>query len=155
MIGRGYGLSVFADACTRLRQAGLTVVVHVILGLPGEDRKMMMETVDYVGRIPADGIKLQLLHILKGTGLAAMYEREPFHVLSLEEYADLVTESIARLPGEVVIHRISGDGPKSLLMEPAWSGSKRLVLNTIAKKFRENGLYQGIFWGKNVQKSVF
>lgn len=66
-----------------------------------------------------------------------------------------MTESIARLPGEVVIHRVSGDGPKSLLLEPAWSGSKRLVLNTIAKKFRENGLYQGIFWGKNVQKSVF
>lgn len=154
-IGRGYALPVFEDACARLRQAGLTVVVHVILGLPGEDRGMMLDTVEYVGRIPADGIKLQLLHILKGTALAAMYEKKPFHVLSLEEYADLVTESIARLPESVVIHRISGDGPKSLLLEPAWSGNKRLVLNTIGKKFRENGLYQGLYYEKNVQNSVF
>ena len=154
-IGRGYRLPVFEDGYRRLKEAGLTVVVHVILGLPGESRAMMLETVDYVGEIGADGIKLQLLHILKGTQLAAMYEKAPFKVLSLEEYTDLVVQSVARLPPNVVIHRISGDGPKNLLIEPAWSGNKRLVLNTIGKKFRENGLYQGIFHGKSVQNSVF
>ncbi len=154
-IGRGYELPVFEDAYRRLKKAGITVVVHVILGLPGENREMMLETVDYLGRIPADGIKLQLLHILKGTRLALVYETEPFKILSLEEYTDLVVEAIARLPQSVVIHRISGDGPKALLVEPLWSGNKRLVLNTIGKKFRENGLYQGIFHGKYVQNSVF
>lgn len=155
-IGRGYELAVFEDAYRRLKEdGGLTVVVHVILGLPGETREMMLETVEYVGRILADGIKLQLLHILRGTRLAAMYEREPFHVLSLEEYADLVVESIARLPESVVIHRISGDGPRQLLVEPVWSAHKRLVLNTIAKKFRENGVYQGIFQEKYVKIGVF
>lgn len=154
-IKRGYELPVFEDAYKRLKEAGLTVVVHVILGLPGETKEMMTQTVDYLGRIPIDGIKLQLLHILKGTGLAAIYERDPFPVLSLEEYTDLVVELIARLPQSVVVHRISGDGPKALLVEPAWSGNKRLVLNTIGKKFRENGLYQGIFHGKYVKNSVF
>jgi len=154
-IGRGYKLPVFEDAYKRLKEAGLTVVVHVILGLPGETREMMLETVDYLGRIPADGIKLQMLHILKGTRLASMYEADPFPMFSLEEYTDLVVESIARLPQSVVIHRVSGDGPKPLLIGPAWSGNKRLVLNTIGKKFRENGLYQGIFHGKYMQNSVF
>lgn len=154
-INRGYGLPVFEDAYKRLKEAGITVVVHVILGLPGETRDMMLETVDYLGAIPADGIKLQLLHILKRTRLAEMYEKEPFKVFSLEEYTDLIVECIARLPQSVVIHRISGDGPKSILLAPAWSGNKRLVLNTIGRKLRENSLYQGIFQGKTVQNSVF
>lgn len=154
-IGRGYELPVFDDAVFRLKKAGLTVVVHVILGLPGESRQQMLETVDYVGRMEADGIKLQLLHILKGTRLASVYQKDPFPLLSFDGYVDLVTEAIARLPGSVVIHRVSGDGPKGLLMEPKWSGNKRMVLNAIAKKFRENGLYQGVFWEKYVQNSVF
>lgn len=154
-IGRGYELPVFDDAVFRLKKAGLAVVVHVILGLPGESRQQMLETVDYVGRMEADGIKLQLLHILKGTRLASVYQKDPFPLLSFDGYVDLVTEAIARLPGSVVIHRVSGDGPKGLLMEPKWSGNKRMVLNAIAKKFRENGLYQGVFWEKYVQNSVF
>ncbi len=154
-IGRGYELPAFEDAYRRLKAAGLTVVVHVILGLPGESRERMLETVDYLGRLNVDGIKLQLLHILKGTRLEALYQEAPFPLPSLEEYAGLVTESIARLPQSVVIHRVSGDGPKRLLLEPSWSGNKRLVLNTIVGKFRENGLYQGIFYGKSVQNGVF
>lgn len=154
-IGRGYGLPVFEDAWRRLKAAGLTVVVHVILGLPGETRQQMTETVEYLGRLPADGVKLQLLHILKGTRLAKIYETDPFPVFSLEEYTDLIVDCIARLPESVVIHRISGDGPKSLLVEPVWSGNKRLVLNTIAGKFRENGLYQGILLEKNIKNTGF
>ncbi len=155
MIRRGYELAVFEDAFERLKRAGLTVVVHVILGLPGETREMMLQTVDYLGNLPADGIKLQLLHILEGTDLEELYKRTPFPLLSMEEYTDLIVECIGRLPGSVVIHRISGDGPKTILTEPKWSGNKRLVLNTIGKKIRENGIYQGKFREIYVQNSVF
>ena len=154
-IGRGYDLAVFEDAYRRLKEAGLTVIVHVILGLPRETKEMMLETVCYLGNLPIDGIKLQLLHVLKGTRLAKLYEKEPFPILSLEEYTDLVTNCIAYLPQSVVIHRISGDGPKSILLEPKWSANKRQVLNAIGAKFRQNGLYQGIFQGKYVENSGF
>ena len=155
LIRRGYELPVFEDAFRRLKEAGLTVVVHVILGLPGETREMMLDTVKYLGQMQTDGIKLQLLHILKGTVLADIYEKDPFPCLSLEEYADLIVESIGGLPQSVVIHRISGDGPKKLLIEPKWSGNKRMVLNEIAKRFRENSVYQGKFQEKTVQNGVF
>lgn len=154
-ICRGYGLPVFEDAFRRLKEAGLTVIAHVILGLPKETEEMMLKTVDYLGRLPIDGIKLQLLHILEGTALADCYQKAPFALLSFEEYTDLVVRCIGILPPHVVIHRISGDGPKKLLIGPKWSGHKRLVLNTIAKKLRENGVYQGKFYGLSVQNSVF
>lgn len=143
-IRRGYELPVFEDAFARLKQAGLTVVVHVILGLPGESRKMMLDTVRYVGHLPADGIKLQLLHVLKGTDLAVRYEADPFPVMTLSEYADLVADCIALLPESVVIHRISGDGPKRLLLAPEWSGDKKNVLNTIGKRLKERKILQGM-----------
>lgn len=154
-IRRGYELPVFEDAFRRLSQAGLTVIAHVILGLPGETKEMMLETAGYLGRLPVHGIKLQLLHILEGTELASMYSETPFHVMSLEEYTDLIVECIGILPPSVVIHRISGDGPKRLLIEPKWSGNKRPVLNTIMKKLRENGVYQGKFLEISVQNGVF
>lgn len=164
-IGRGYELPCFLDAVKRLKKEGLTVVVHVILGLPGETREQMLDTIRYLGNLtqevtaghsaPAacftpsiDGVKLQLLHLLKGTKLARLYETEPFPILTLEEYTALILDCIRLLPPNIVIHRISGDGPKSLLLEPAWSGNKRLVLNTIAKAFRETGAYQGEWLGK-------
>ena len=105
---------------------------------------MMLDTVRYLGNIPVDGIKLQLLHILRGTQLAKEYEREPFPVLSLEKYADLVVDCIAELPESVVIHRISGDGPKALLLSPLWSKNKKVVLNTIQKRFQERKIFQGM-----------
>lgn len=142
-IHRGYRLEVFEDAYRRLKEAGLTVVVHVILGLPGETKKEMLETVDYLGKIPVDGIKLQLLHILKGSQMAAEYEKNPFSLMELEEYLDLILTCVARLPQSVVIHRFSGDGAKALLIGPAWSANKKLVLNRMMQKFRENGIFQG------------
>ena len=135
---------MFENAYERLKAAGITVVVHVILGLPKETREMMLDTVRYLGNIPVDGIKLQLLHILRGTQLAKEYEREPFPVLSLEKYADLVVDCIAELPESVVIHRISGDGPKALLISPLWSKNKKVVLNTIQKQFQERKIFQGM-----------
>ena len=142
-IHRGYRLEVFEDAYRRLKEAGLTVVVHVILGLHGETKEEMLETVDYLGKIPVDGIKLQLLHILKGSQMAAEYEKNPFSLMELEEYLDLILTCVARLPQSVVIHRLSGDGAKTLLIGPAWSANKKLVLNRMMQKFRENGIFQG------------
>ncbi len=143
LIRRGYELDCFTDAKNRLRRRGLEVIVHVILGLPGEDRTQMLETVSWLGSNDIQGIKLQLLHILKGTDLALLYDQTPFPVMSMEEYLDLVIDCVSLLPPEIVIHRITGDGPKNLLIAPLWSANKRLVLNTLTRRFQERGITQG------------
>ena len=142
---RGYELPVFEDAYRRLKEpfgkspTGLEVIVHVILGLPGETREDMLETVRYLSQLnpPLDGIKLQLLHILKGTQLACEYEAEPFPLPTLDSYCDLIIDCLKLLPPETVIHRITGDGPKKLLIAPLWSADKKHVLNTLNKKIYE------------------
>ncbi|MBR1812792.1 MAG: TIGR01212 family radical SAM protein [Lachnospiraceae bacterium] len=136
---RGYELAVFEDAYRRLKEEGLTVIVHVILGLPGESREDILETVRYLANLepPLDGIKLQLLHILKGTEMGREYEREPFPLLTLEEYGALVVDCLRLLPKSTVVHRITGDGPKKLLIAPLWSADKKKVLNTINRMIRE------------------
>lgn len=144
LIRRGYALPIFEDAHRRLKAAGLTVIVHVILGLPGESREQMLETVNYLGKLHVDGIKLQLLHVLKGTDLADLYASGGFHTLELPEYLELIGDCLKILPQETVIHRISGDGPKSILIAPEWSGNKRLVLNSIAKYLKEHHIFQGM-----------
>lgn len=138
-IHRGYRLSVFEDCYQRLKNAGLKVVVHVILGLPGESREDMLETVRYIARLRPvlDGIKLQLLHVLRGTMLAKEYEEHPFPVFTLDEYADLIVDCLKCLPEQTVIHRITGDGPKALLIAPLWSQDKKRVLNTLRKRIAE------------------
>lgn len=149
IIRRGYPLACYEDALTRLKTAGITVIVHVIFGLPGETPAMMLDTVRYLAaagrrrQAGIDGIKLQLLHILRGTELAGQYEKQPFPLLDLGEYCDLLIDAVALLPEDVVIHRLTGDGPKALLIAPLWSANKRLVLNTITRRFRERGLTQG------------
>ena len=136
---RGYELPVFEDAYRRLKEAGLTVIVHVILGLPGESREQILETVRYLANLEPslDGIKLQLLHILKGTEMGREYERKPFPLLTLEEYGALVVDCLRLLPKSTVVHRITGDGPKKLLIAPLWSADKKKVLNTINRMIRE------------------
>ncbi|MGN0159060.1 MAG: TIGR01212 family radical SAM protein [Brotaphodocola sp.] len=142
-IRRGYDLNCFEDSLFRLRARNLETIVHVILGLPGEDRTMMLDTVSYLSDIGIQGIKLQLLHILKGTDLADFYEKQPFPVMELDEYLDLLLDCIAILPPEIVIHRLTGDGPKNLLIAPMWSANKRLVLNTLTRRLKERGITQG------------
>lgn len=142
-IRRGYDLSCFEDALSRLRARGLETIVHVILGLPGEDRQMMLDTITYLAHSDIQGIKLQLLHVLKGTDLADVYKKNPFPVMEMDEYLDLILDCIALLPPEIVIHRITGDGPKKLLIAPLWSANKRLVLNTLTRRFKERGITQG------------
>lgn len=148
-IRRGYSLDVFSDAYYQLKANGITVITHVILGLPGENKEMIFDTIRHLARLNSqesgggDGIKLQLLHILKGTDLALEYEKGLIPVYTLEEYIDLVIDCLALLPKDMVIHRISGDGPKELLLAPLWSGNKRMVLNSLAKRFKERGTCQG------------
>ena len=134
-IHRGYPLEVFERAVRDLKEIGIEVIVHVILGLPGESREEMIETVRYLGQMePAvDGIKLQQLQILRGTQMAAEFQKDPFPVMTLEEYCSLVRDCLQALPEDIVIHRLTGDGPKSLLIAPLWSGDKKRVLNTMRK----------------------
>lgn len=136
-IRRGYPLSVYDDAVKRLKKAGLQVIVHVILGLPGESREAMQETVSYVGESGADGIKLQLLHVIKGTDLEREYREGNFKTLKMEEYVSLVADCIARLPENIVIHRMTGDGDRETLLAPLWSTDKKKVLNALNRKLRE------------------
>lgn len=139
-INRGYELKVFEDAYKRLKEAGVVVIVHVILGLFGETKEDMLETVRYLSRLTPvlDGIKLQNLQLLKGTQLYRQYlemsEDERPSFMDMEEYTDLVAECIALLPEETVIHRMTGDGPRKLLVEPLWSLDKKRVLNTLTRK---------------------
>ena len=137
-INRGYPLPVFEDTYRKLKEAGLTVIIHVILGFPWETETDMLETIRYLSSLSPvlDGIKLQLLHVLKGTRLGEDYLREPFHVLELQEYCDLVVKCLKLLPKETVVHRITGDGPKKLLLAPLWSGDKKKVLNTLNRAIK-------------------
>lgn len=140
-IHRGYNTDVFEKSYKSLTLRGIEVVVHVILGLPGENIADMLDTIDYLAELKPvlPGIKLQLLHILKGTALAAEYSKNHFPIFTMDEYTDLVVECIRRLPEETVIHRMTGDGPKSLLIAPEWSGDKKRVLNMLNRKLREAG----------------
>ena len=138
-IHRGYSLPVFEDAYNRLKKAGLDVIVHVILGLPGETEQDMLETVGYMGRMePAlDGIKLHMLQVLRDTPMGEEYLKTPFPIMTLDEYCDLVVRCLKLLNPKTVIHRMTGDGPKSLLMEPVWCADKKRVINTLYKRIEE------------------
>ena len=143
LIRRGYGLSCFTEARKRLETAGIPVIAHVIIGLPGEGKGELLETIDYINRQKLEGIKLQLLHILKETGLTELYEKGEVRGLSFEEYESLLFAALARLRPETVVHRITGDGPKKLLLAPLWSGDKKQVFNRLHRDMKEQELWQG------------
>lgn len=132
-IRRGYPLSVYDNAIKALKKAGINTVVHLIIGLPNESREEMLESVEYACKSGADGIKLQLLHILKGTDLADDYLSGKFEVLSMEEYLSIIKDCVEIIPKNVVIHRLTGDGPKKDLIAPLWSADKKSVLNALNK----------------------
>ena len=142
-IRRGYPLSMFERAVTQLHHIGIPVIVHTILCLPNETKQMMLDTISYLNRLPIQGIKLQLLHILKHTDLAKSYEQSPFWLPSLEEYLELLGVLISHLRPDIVVHRLTGDGPKNLLIAPKWTANKRLVLNSIQKYFKDTDIWQG------------
>ncbi len=153
-IRRGYSLPCFEEACDRLSQAGIPVIVHLILGLPGETRKMMLQSVRYLNRLLPFGVKLQLLHILKDTDLGALYLQQQsghtapqdtlvLHPLERDEYLSLLTDCIRCLSPEIVIHRLTGDGPRKNLLAPLWSLDKRGVLNALHRQMRILDACQG------------
>ncbi|MFR1254709.1 MAG: radical SAM protein [Eubacterium sp.] len=142
-IRRGYDLPVYDKAVNVLHQKGIEVVTHVIAGLPGESKEDFLATVRHTAAVHSDGIKLQLLHVLQGTDLAVDYAAGKFRTLSMEEYLDWITDSLLILPPDMVIHRLTGDGPKNLLIAPAWSSRKREVLNTLHRQLKEKNLWQG------------
>lgn len=141
-IRRGYKLGVYDKAVMDLRKIGVNVITHIILGLPYESREMMLQSAVYAAE-KSDGIKLQLLHVLKGTDLLDEYNNGKFEVLSLDEYVDILCECIERIPKSTVIHRITGDGEKKLLVAPLWSADKKRVLNTINRELNSRGIVQG------------
>ena len=140
-IRRGYQLETYDKCVERLSSKGIDIITHIILGLPGESEEMMLQSVDYVRKTAEQhpnitcGIKLQLLHVLKGTDLEKAYNDGVFEVLTLEEYVDIIYKSLAILEDKVVIHRLTGDGDKKLLVAPLWSANKKLVLNEINKLY--------------------
>lgn len=134
-IRRSYSNAVFEKTMQRLNEAGIPVIVHLILGLPGETRKDMTESVRYINRFQPFGVKFQLLHVLKGTELSHMYERKEFDALSMEEYMELLESCLRELDPNIVVHRMTGDGPKKLLIAPLWSADKKRVMNEIRKRF--------------------
>lgn len=133
----------FDEAVQKLQARNIPVIAHVILGLPGETKEMMLETVSHVASLSISGIKLQLLHVLKGTKLAEEYSENPFPLFELEEYCDFVIDCLELLPPDMVVHRLTGDGPRKLLVAPLWSTDKKRVLNTIAKRMKERYTWQG------------
>lgn len=142
-IRRGYNLEIFEEALSSLRVRGIETIVHVILGLPGEDTEQMLDTIRFLNECDIQGIKLQLLHILKGTDLADYFNARHFHVLSMNEYFYIIGRCIASLRPDIVIHRLTGDAPKSLLIAPSWSANKRQVLNRMHAYLKEKDIWQG------------
>lgn len=142
-IRRGYELSCFEKAVGELKRLDLPVIVHIILGLPGETRLKMVETVEYLNKIGVFGVKLQLLHVLEGTDLAVTYREGTFTVLTKEAYMDILIDCLEHLSPEIVVHRVTGDGPKRILIAPRWSGNKRDVLNSLHQLMYKRNTRQG------------
>ena len=142
-IRRGYPLSCFEDTVKRLRSEDIEVIVHTILGLPGESTQDILNTMEYLNHQDIQGIKLQLLHVLRGTDLASDYEKGLFCTYERDEYISLVISCLEHLRPDMVIHRITGDGPKDLLISPLWASRKREVLNLLHHQMKENHNYQG------------
>ena len=142
-IRRGYPLEVFEKAVSDLRSIGTDVIVHLILGLPGEDAGRVLQSVRYLNGCDIQGVKLQLLHILSGTDLAEYWRAHPFPVMTQEEYTLLLIDCLEHLRGDIVIHRLTGDGPSDLLLAPDWSRNKRSVLNGIHSAMKTRGAWQG------------
>lgn len=146
IINRGYKLDVFESTMRRLKERNIDVVVHDILGLPGETKEDMLKTIDYIAHSGAQGIKLHLLHLMKQTPMVKLYEMGELEFLSQEDYVELITKGITLLPEKMVVHRLTGDAPRNLLIGPMWSLKKWEVLNSIDKTLEEKDLWQGKYY---------
>ena len=146
LIRRGYDLPVFEQAVCRLRACGITVIVHQIIGLPGESAEQIFQTADYIASSGVQGVKFHLLHVLEGTDLAVLWRSGRYRPLTLEEYLPLLSGCVERMPPEMVIHRLTGDGDKRSLLAPLWSGDKKRVLAAIRAYFEANNTTQGALY---------
>ena len=142
-IRRGYETAVYFDAVRRLHEAGLTVITHMIIGLPGETEEMIYKTAEAIGRVGSDGVKFQLLHVLRHTDLADEFRTGKFVLPDMDEYIRILAGCVERVPKDMVIHRMTGDGAKRELIAPEWSADKKKVLNAINRYFEENDIIQG------------
>ena len=142
-INRGYKLEVFEEAMKKLKERNVDVVVHDIIGLPGESKEDMIKTIDYIAHSGAKGVKFHLLHLMKQTPMEKVYEKGELEFLSQEDYIELITRGITMIPKEMVVHRLTGDAPRELLIGPMWSLNKWEVLNSIDKALKDNDLWQG------------
>ena len=142
LINRGYPTECYIEACEKLHSLGIEVVTHVIIGLPNETPDDLLKTIDLVGKT-AQGVKLQLMHVLRGTTLCKWYEQGKYTPLSMDEYIDLLCQCVENLPPDIVVHRLTGDGDKKLLVAPLWSADKKRVLNAITRRFEERDIIQG------------
>lgn len=147
-IRRGYPLPIFEQAVFELERRKIPVVVHMILGLPGETPEMMRQTAAYIGASGVQGIKLQLLHVLEGTDLAADYKAGKFAALEMEEYIRLLEDCLRLLPPQMVIHRLTGDGERAKLIAPLWSADKKRVLNAIRVALERDDIWQGQWYAE-------
>lgn len=143
-MNRCHTLECFDNAVKELRKRNIDVVVHIINGFPNETKEMMLETIEHLNNLDIQGVKIHLLHIMRKTRLGHMYQENPFKVLTLDEYKDIVCDQIEILNPKIIIHRLTGDAPKELLIEPQWSLKKFVVMNEIDKELRMRGSYQGI-----------
>lgn len=142
LIRRGYPLSVFEQAVLSLRERSIPIITHIIIGLPGENKAMMLETCHFLAQKGISGIKLQLLHVLKNTDLVDLYQKKTFDIPDIMEYIDIIISCLEVLPPDMVIHRVTGDGPRDLLLAPLWSLDKRRVLNTLHQEMRRRDTWQ-------------
>ncbi|OGO78262.1 MAG: TIGR01212 family radical SAM protein [Clostridiales bacterium GWB2_37_7] len=149
IINRGYSLETYIRAVQELKKRNIDVVTHVILGLPGEGKEAMLQTVDFVANTETQGIKLHLLHLVKDTQLIDLYEKGQLRMMDMEEYTELVVDCIERIPEDMVIHRITGDGPRETLIEPKWSLKKWEVINSIEHQLMDRSTWQGKEYVKN------
>lgn len=143
LINRGYSLEVYTDAVKRLKKRNIEVVTHAILGLPGESIADMKKTVEFIGNTGTQGIKLHLLHLMENTRMVKLYEEGRLKFLDMDEYVDLIVDCVEKLPEDMVIHRLTGDSPRNLLIGPMWSLKKWEVLNAIDGRFKERDTWQG------------
>ncbi|HHU80287.1 MAG: TIGR01212 family radical SAM protein [Bacilli bacterium] len=142
-INRGYSNEVFVESVNKLRAHNLTTIVHIINGLPNETKEMMIETAKFLNNLDIQGIKIHMLHVMKNTPLGELYMKKPFNLLTRDEYVDVVVNQLEHLRKEIVIHRVTGDAPKDLLIEPTWTLKKFVVLNEIDKLMRKEHRFQG------------
>jgi uncharacterized protein len=148
LINRGYSLDVYEEAIKKLKERNIEVVTHAILGLPGESKEDMLETVKFIAGTETQGIKLHLLHVMKGTAMARMYENGEMRLFEMDEYIDTIVDAVELLPESMVVHRLTGDSPRELLIGPMWSLKKWEVLNAIDKSFIDRDTWQGKKYSK-------